>query len=200
MTKMKISARLAAPLLLAALAACDDNPAGSGGTPVSNVHVVYGGSNNQGTTVDGTYEARGEARAGTAPILQTYALGQRFADDGHILVLSNVKHGGADVADFTWITIPRLTEGSVAIDGICPGENCAAVSLALEVGTVGVSQAKYSCSLDAGTIRVRAVTETRVKGDFSGTGFCIGAPGTADLDQFSIAEGTFDVVLIDAAG
>lgn len=199
MTNMKISARVAALPLLAALAACDNNPAG-GGETVSNVHVVYGGSNHQGTTLNGRYEARGEARAGTAPIQQTYALGQRFTDDGHILVLSNVKHGGEDVADFTWITIPRLTEGSVTIDGICPGENCAAVSLALEVGTVGVSQAKYSCSLDAGTIRVTAVTETRVKGDFSGTGFCIGAPGTADLDQFSIAEGTFDVVLIDVAG
>lgn len=199
MTKMKISARHIAPLLLAALAACD-NPAGSGGPPASTVRVVYGGSSNQGTTVNGTYQARGEARAGTAPILQTYALGQRFADDGHILVLSNLKHAGADVADFAWITIPRLTEGSVTIDGICPGENCAAVSLALEVGTVGVSQAKYSCSLDAGTIRVTAVTETRVRGDFSGTGFCVGAAGTADLDQFSIAEGTFDVALIDVPG
>ena len=198
MTKMKISARLAAPLLLAALAACD-NPAGGEGTPVSNVRVVYGGSNNQGT-VSGRYEARGEARAGTAPILQTYALGQRYTDDGHILVLSNVKHSGEDVADFTWITIPRLTEGTVTIDGICPGENCASVSLALETGTVGVSQAKYSCSLDAGTIRITSVTATRVKGDFSGTGFCVGAPGTADLDQFSIAEGTFDVVLIDIMG
>lgn len=196
MTNMKISARLAAPLLLAALAACD-NPAG-GGESVSAVQIVYGGSSNQGT-VNGTYEARGEARTGTPPIQQTYALGHRYAADGYIDVISNEKHAG-DVADFAWITIPRLTAGTVDIDGICPGENCASVSLALEVGTTGVSQARYSCSLDDGIIRVTSVTETRVKGDFSGTGFCVGAPGTPDLDQFSIAEGTFDVRLIDIAG
>lgn len=196
MTKTKISARMAAPLLLAALAACD-NPAG-GGETVSNVQIVYGGSSNQGT-VNGRYEARGEARTGTPPLQQTYALGQRYTDDAHIQVVSNRKHDG-DVVDFAWITIPRLTAGAVTIDGICPGETCAAVSLALEVGTTGVSQAKYSCSLDSGTIRITSVTETRVKGDFSGTGFCIGAPGTPDLDQFSVAEGTFDVRLIDIAG
>lgn len=198
MTNMKISARVAAPLLLAALVACD-NPAGSGGgETVSTVWMVYGGSSNQGT-VNGTYEARGEARTGTPPLQQTYALGQRYVDDGYIQVMSNRTHEG-DAADFTWITIPRLTEGSVTIDGTCPGETCAAVALALEVGATGVSQARYSCSLDAGTIHITSVTETRVKGDFSGTGFCIGGPGTTDLDQFSIAEGTFDVKLIDVAG
>ena len=189
-------ARAAAPLLLAALAACGgDGPTGSSGQ--SSVHLRYGGSGNQGT-INGTYQAEGDPSLTLPPITQTYALGQRVTGQTTLRVVSNVARSTQQTADFSWVTIPRLTVGSVAINGTCPGEDCAAVSLALEVSTsVAVSQAKYSCALDNGTIRITEIGDGRAKGTFSGTGRCLGRPGTEDLDQFTITDGTFDVKVID---
>lgn len=90
-----------------------------------------------------------------------------------------------------------LTTGSVVIDGICPGEVCAAVSLALDVPLSGASQARYSCALDDGVITVLSLRDGRAVGEFSGTGSCLGAPGTDDLETFSITGGTFDVKVVD---
>ena len=188
--------RSAALLLMAALAACD-NPAGSGEPATSSVSLVYGGSNSQGT-INGRYEAEGEPAFPTAPITQTWALGQRVSGQTLLRVGSNVARTSENTADFAWVTIPRLTVGNVPILGTCPGEDCAGVSLALVVSTnVAVSQARYSCALDEGTIRVTSISDGRAKGTFSGTGSCLAAPGFQDLDQFTITDGTFDVKMID---
>lgn len=192
-------ARTAAPLLLAALAACgSDNPAGPDGADApSSVSFVYGGSSNQGT-VNGAYQAAGDPSLLTAPITQTWALGQRVSGETLLRVGSNVARGAQQQADFAWVTIPRLTVGTVPINGTCPGEDCAGVFLALAVSTdVAVSQARYSCALNEGTIRVASISGDRARGTFSGTGSCLAAPGYVDLDQFTITNGTFDVKLID---
>lgn len=194
----RMAARLtAAPLLLAALAACGegDDGIGPGNTGPSSVAFGYTGSGPQGS-IQGTYQAMGDPDRLVPQLTQTYALGQRVASEGVLRVTSNVARAGQR-ADFSWITIPRLTVGAVAIDGTCPGETCAAVSLAIDVSSVGVSQAKYSCALDSGTLRIFSIREGRAVGEFSGTGSCLGAPGTADLDEFSISGGTFDVKVID---
>jgi hypothetical protein len=190
-------ARKAAPVLLAALAACGDSDGPTGSATPSSVHLRYGGSSNQGT-VNGSYQAEGDPALAVPPITQTYALGQRVAGETTLRVVSNVARGAQQQADFSWVTIPRLTVGSVEITGTCPGEACAAVSLALEVSTsAAVSQARYSCALDSGTIRITEISGSRAKGTFSGTGSCLGGPGTEDLDQFTITDGTFDVKVID---
>lgn len=103
-------------------------------------------------------------------------------------------------ADFAGVVIPRVSAGSVEIDGMCPGELCPEVSLALEVRTDDVfDQARYSCSLEDGTIRIESISGGRAKGTFSGTGRCTGQPGTEDLDEFAITGGTFNVKVIDVA-
>ncbi|HLM66600.1 MAG TPA: hypothetical protein VK358_03690, partial [Longimicrobium sp.] len=158
---------------------------------------AYGGSSPQGQ-ISGTYQAEGDPSLTVPPITQTFALGQRVAGETTLRVLSNVARSTQQQADFATITIPRLTVGRVDIVGTCPGETCASVFLALEVSTsAAVSQARYSCALDAGTIRINSITGTRAQGTFEGTGRCIGRPGTADLDQFSITGGTFDVNVIN---
>jgi hypothetical protein len=190
-------ARMVAPLLLAALAACGDSDGPTESSEPSSTRFVYGGSSAQGT-VGGTYQAEGNPSFAGSQITQTFALGQRVAGQTTLRVLSNVARNTQQQADFAIVTIPRLTVGRVDIVGTCPGETCAAVSLALEVSTsAAVSQARYSCALDAGTIRITSISGTRAQGTFEGTGRCIGRPGTADLDQFSITGGTFDVNVIE---
>lgn len=188
--------RAAAPLLLAALAACGDDDGITPGTP-SNVAFAYAGSGEQ-AVVEGTYQVMGDPNRAAPPLTQTYALGQRVSSQGILRVMSNTVRPD-NRADFTEITIPRLAAGEVLIDGTCPGEVCAGVSLAIDVSTVGVSQATYSCALDNGVILVHSVSDGRAVGQFSGTGSCLGAPGTADLAEFSITGGTFDVKLVDVA-
>lgn len=187
----------AAPLLLAALAACgnDDVGTGPGDTRPGSVAFGYSGAGPEGE-VRGIYQVLGDPDLAAAPLTQTYALGQRVERQGVLRVMSNVVRPGQR-ADFAEITIPRLAVGQIDIDGTCPGESCAGVSLAIDVSAVGVSQAKYSCALDRGTIQVHLIREGRAEGQFSGTGSCIGAPGTADLEEFVISGGTFDVTVID---
>lgn len=194
------AARTALPLLLAALAACGDDPAGPvESDPPSSVRFVYGGSSNQGT-IQGSHRAEGDPLLAVAPITQTFALGQRVASKGLIRILANVARGTEHEADWATITIPRLTVGSVDINGTCPGKECAAVSLGLDIETdVAFSQARYSCALDEGTLRITSVSDGRAKGEFSGTGSCLAGPGYQDLTQFSIASGTFDVKVIEVA-
>jgi hypothetical protein len=190
-------ARSAAPLLLAALAACGDNDGPLGSSGASIIRFSYSGSGPEGS-VQGTYEAKGDPDRSAAPITQTWALGQRVTSQGAFRVVSNVAQPAQQTANFADVTIPRLTVGSADIDGVCPGELCPEVSLALEVSTAGVfDQAKYSCYLYDGRIRLTSISDGRAKGTFAGTGRCLGQEGTADLDEFVITGGTFDVKVID---
>ncbi|HST63175.1 MAG TPA: hypothetical protein VLK84_30980 [Longimicrobium sp.] len=186
-------------LLLAALAACGDNDGPTESAGASTIRFSYSGSGPEGS-VQGTYEAQGDPSLAGAQITQTFAIGQRVASQTAFRVLSNVAHPAQQTADFADVTIPRLDVGSAEIDGVCPGELCPEVSLALEVQTTGVfDQAKYSCYLYEGRIRLNSISDNRAKGTFSGTGRCLGQEGTADLDQFIITGGTFDVKVIDVA-
>lgn len=192
-------ARRAAPLLLAALAACGDGNGPTESSGASTIRFTYSGSGPEGS-VQGTYEAKGDPGLATAPITQTFALGQRVASQNTFRVISNVAHPAQGTADFAGVVIPRLDVGTVDIDGVCPGELCPEVSLALEVETGGVfDQAKYSCYLYEGRIRLNAISDGRAKGTFSGTGRCLAQEGTEDLDDFTITGGTFDVKVIDVA-
>lgn len=189
------SARIAAPALVAALAACDGGPTDpQPSAGASTVRFAYEGSGAEGV-VSGAYEATGDPRAGQSR--QTFAIGQRYRGAGAIQVVSDLQRPG-DVSDFAWVVIPRLDAGTLAIDRACGTDYCPGVFFALEVKNTHGSQARYSCTLESGTVRVTSISATRVAGEFSGTGACIGAPGTADLEQVSVAGGRFDVKLIDA--
>lgn len=194
-------ARIAAPvLLLAALAACGgENPTGAGEPQAdSSIRFDFSGSGPD-VVLQGTYEAQGAPRPGTDLIDQTYAMGHRYAGAGAIQVMSNRKRDGG-TADFAWVTLPRLSAGAVSVDRSCGTDTCPGVLLALEVGSAHGSQARYSCSLEAGTLRITSISSSRAKGEFSGTGICVGAPGTDDLPDFRITNGQFDVKLTAAQG
>jgi hypothetical protein len=197
-TALRFARTAALSLLLAALAACGDDPAGPGDGP-SSIHFSFRGSGPE-RTVEGIYEVDGDPVLAGTQITQTFAIGQRVSGESTLRVLTNWFHPAQGTADFAWVTVPRLTVGTVAIDGVCPGETCAGVTLALEVQTGAVfDQAKYSCDLYDGTVRINSISSGRATGTFSGTGRCTGQPGTADLDEFRITGGTFDVNVIDVA-
>lgn len=184
-------ALLAAP---AALAACESST--EPGTGPSRIGFTYVGTGAEGT-IQGTYSAESDFVVGRSQLTQTFAIGHRYA--AAVGVISNVARS-AGLSDNTSLTIPRLTVGSVSIDPACETDYCAEVFLGLELPSAEGSQAKYSCSLQAGTLRITAISDMRARGDFSGTGVCIGAPGTEDLEEFRITGGTFDVKVIEAAG
>lgn len=188
-----LSGRLAAAALLLTLAACDGDPSGPGDSQ-STVSITYAG-----TGISGRYAATGEPSAALPPLRQDYAQGRRYASKGGIEVHSNATRS-ATMTDFSTIDIPRLTVGTSTIDPNCDDDWCASVSLAVEVGTTGVSQARQSCFLRQGSVTVTAVSDTRVRGTFSGTGHCLSASGTDDIEDFTITSGSFDVALVDLQG
>lgn len=194
----RTAARLtAAPLLLAALSACGDGNGPTQSAEPSSIRFIYSGSGPEGS-VQGTYEAKGDPEQLVPQLTQTYVIGQRVAQQGVLRVRSNVAYPAQRTADLAGVVIPRLEVGAVEIDGVCPGEVCAEVSLGLEVETGGIfDQARYSCYLYDGRIRLDAVSDGRARGTFAGTGRCLGQEGTADLDEFIISGGTFDVNVID---
>lgn len=193
MNSMIRSGRLAAAALLVTLAACEGDPNGPGDTE-STVRITY-----TGTGLSGRYEAAGEPSAAVPPLRQDYAQGRRYASMGGIEVHSNATRS-ATMTDFSIIDIPRLTAGTSVIDPDCDDDWCASVSLALEVGTTGVAQARQSCFLRQGSVTVTAVDDARVRGTFSGTGHCLSASGTDDIEDFVITSGSFDVALRDLQG
>jgi hypothetical protein len=186
--------RIAAALLLAALAACSDSTGPGGQADASRIDITYSGSGPDGV-LQGTYAAQGDPRLGSDPIGQTYAVGQRAVELGVIEVVSGRRHGNE--VDVAFVTIPLLQVGTVQIDRDCDADACAAVLLALDMGLAQGSQARYSCVLHTGTVRITALTDERVRGDFTGTGACFGREEGEQIEDFSISAGTFDVKLMD---
>jgi hypothetical protein len=180
---MKPRILLAALPLAVLFAACSD-PSGPGETEdESRVALSYTGG------LAGTFAAAGDYALGTVPNTQTFALASRTAD-GTLEVSAYSQRGGARF-DIASITIPDAAVGQRAVEH-CPGETCNSVSLGLDLGQVHGSQAAQSCQLRTGTIRVSALSATRVSGTVSGSGFCFPRDG-GDNVPFQITSGSFDV-------
>lgn len=182
-TPMKSRILLATLPLAVLFAACDD-PSGPGETADANrVAIFYSGG------VAGSFAAEGEYVTGPAPNTQTFAQAVR-RPDGTLELSAYSQRGGARF-DIASITLPNAAVGQRAVEH-CPGETCSSVSLGLDVGQVHGSQAAQSCQLQTGTIRVTALSATRVTGTVSGSGFCLPRDG-GDSVPFQITAGTFDV-------
>jgi hypothetical protein len=183
--------------LLAVLAACDTSPTTTDQPDAGTITFSYQGAGPNGD-IAGTYRAEGYPRADIEPARQTYAVGHRYPGAQTIEAISNASHG--EVFDFATLTIPRLTPGTVVIDRFCGTDHCPELTVALEIPQVHGAQARYSCTLETGSITITSVNGGRAKGRFSGEGFCGGRPGAAGLDRFTVQDGEFDVRLRDAQG
>lgn len=180
-------------LVLAAVGTACSEPAlvGPGlGTPI--VSFSYGGP------ISGAFEAGGYPSFDVSPLGQTFAQGRRYRSPDGFDVLSTRFRGSS--ADFVTIEIPRIEAGTFTIGGSCDLESldCPAVGIALQIPTTTtVGQARYSCELSSGTIRLATVTTETIAGTFSGRGSCITDTGD-ELENFVVSDGRFEVGVVEA--
>lgn len=175
---------LSALALAAVLAACDSPSGIVVDNGVDNrVSLAYAGG------VSGSFVASGTFNSTAAPNTQTFAFSSLGAD-GTLEVVAYRQRGG-NRFDFATITVPDAAVGDVAVN-VCPGETCASVSLALDVGRATGSVATHTCRVETGTIRISALTATRATGTVSGTGSCVPATAGARI-PFQLTSGSFDV-------
>ena len=97
--------------------------------------------------------------------------------------------------------MPRQAKGDYSIDEQgCPRFNydrCSGVFVALDIrNDVNASQARFSCTLQSGSIRISSVSSAHVVGEFAGVGSCITYQGEV-VDGFQLVNGQFDVALRD---
>jgi hypothetical protein len=178
-----------------ALSGCGDAVGPDESGEPSSLSFSYEGAGTGGT-ISGTYRVEAEPDPRVELGSQSYAMGRRVRSAGALVAMSGLQRGDA-LSDFVWVTIPRLSSGSAAVQRDCGASYCPEIFVALEVRNEHGSQAKYSCSILEGTVRITGISEHRASGEFSGTGTCLGAPGATDMEQFSITDGRFDVKLRD---
>ncbi len=185
-------------MLVLGLAACGDGPNDPKLEEDSSVSFSYHGP------ISGSFHAEGFPDISKPPLQQTYALGHRYRNPNAIEVSGILQRPGGMV-DGVDIRIPRHAPGSSTIDSnACRwwDDGCPNVFLFLELRNVNGAQAKYSCRLETGTIRLTSVSETRAEGEFSGTGQCSersGVPGEIiDHEGLNITNGRFEVNLVNA--
>ena len=177
---------LLSALPLAALLAACESPSGTlitNGDNDNTVSLAYTGG------VSGSFAASGTFDSTAPPHTQTFAFSSVDAD-GTLEVVAYRQRGG-NRFDFATITVPDAAVGDVAVD-VCPGETCASVSLALDVGQATGSVATHTCRVETGTIRITALSGTRATGTVSGTGVCLPGTGVASI-PLQLTSGSFSV-------
>lgn len=185
---------LSLALALVGLVGCSDGPVDPAAFGPSRVRLSY-----QGPLV-GSYAAEGELQRGKGMLDHTYAYGLRYQNPTALEVRSVVLDAASDRVDWVDIQIPADRPGTYAIDqDRCPRweAGCAGLFLVLRLPNQEGKQAKYSCTLLTGTIRVATASGRRVQGTFSGAGECIDrdAPEGTDHPPVTVTGGEFDVEL-----
>jgi hypothetical protein len=139
---------------------------------------------------------------GTVPTLSAnignndWAAGFRDSPNTQVVIEGARTRGGGRY-DLAVIGINRLTVGSSNVEADCEPDvdNCSGMIFA-----VNFSQSDdnftFICFLETGSLAISEITSSRVKGQFSGTGQCIGPPPTFTTSNFTVSGGTFDVPLV----
>jgi hypothetical protein len=193
--KASIAAVLGSVLMLGACESPTESKYGPVNAGPSTVSFTYHGVG-PGGSVGGLFHVTADPDLNRPAGDQAFALGQRIARAGAFRALSNQRRT-SELSDWIVVSAPRLSTGSLTLAPPCRAEYCPEVFVALEMKNSQGAQARYSCTLDSGTIRITAISEQRAQGEFSGSGVCLGAPDTEDLEQFSVSNGRFDVKLRD---
>jgi len=172
---------IAAACCLLVLPACD----GSSGSDLD-----LRGSVTFGYTGDRTGQFRAESDGRSAILGETAAAlrSEPPAEPG-IVVMGIDQGTGSDEGDLLMLTLPLLGgPRDLPVDEFCESQDCVGGTLLLDVGVE--SDAGFF-SLVSGTVRVTALSDSRMRGTFTGVA----------RDEFSDAEitvtdGAFDVPLV----
>jgi hypothetical protein len=183
-------------LLLLLLAACSTESTGpdAGAVPAPVLRFTYAGPES------GSFVAEGAPVPGAPQLQQTFAQGRRSLGTHRDFEILAVARRGASAADLVTIGgLPQAVGTHVVDARACDGSgpSCPRVLVGLDLPTDGrAAQARASCSLETGTVRITTWSSTRAVGVLSGTGRCTMIDGRV-VDGFRITDGRFDVALTD---
>ena len=169
------------------LLACDSTEPNVSGS-VSFTYTGAGG---------GTFSAAGNAPSFAAPSTSTsWAVGYTEAGETYV-VASRPRTGG--LIDMAILRVQRNTTGSEPIDPACDvegGTACSGLMFSLNFNGNG-DTGDFFCFLSSGTVVVTEISESRIKGTFSGSGSCTAGSGGTPA-AFTVSGGTFDVARVAA--
>lgn len=140
-----------------------------------------------GVQPDGRFQAKGAKPVGS----QSGTWAASVTDSADAVVYGQHEQGA--VHGQIVLSIPGGTAATSAIVPDCD-DSCAFVSFMMET-TIGGVERGYVCELTEGTISVTTMTDTRMRGRFSGTGVC-SSPGVEGAPAFSLTDGTFDTPVV----
>lgn len=181
--------RLAAAASLLALAACGDGPSAVTGLNGA-ISFTYSGAGGGTFNVSGTMPTIA-AQIGNS----NWGAGFRDTPNTQIQV-AGVRTRGAGRYDVVDLALPRLTVGSSTISATCNPDtsNCAEVFFVTNASESD-NNFDFVYMLTTGTVAISEISDSRVKGSFTGSGTCFNASGATSA--FTIMSGgTFDVPLV----
>ena len=176
--------------VVAALAGCTDSTGPVVGFNGA-VSFTYSGAGG------GTHSANGDFTAVTSANLYTedWAYGVRSDVDVVTGVVSNQPRT-TTTHDMMIIGVNRVTAGSSSISAECDpevDEACTGfVFYRGQSNTFGTFE--HFCILTSGSVNITSISNSRMVGTFSGSGFCF--DDEQNEDAFTVTNGTFDVALI----
>jgi hypothetical protein len=172
--------------IAATAAACSDEESGLNGSLSFN----HSGSISGSFSAVGRFPIFGEF--GTS----AWAMGSRDDQNDVIGVIALAPRESGRY-DMVVLAVPRVAPGSATIDANCSGPACAVVTVEFGLSEED-SDFSHLCFLDAGTVAISAISDTRVSGSFSGTGTC--TDDTGATTSFGVTSGSFSVPLISGTG
>lgn len=182
----------AAPVV--ALAACSDGGTAPQTPATPMLRFTYDGA------MAGSFRAEGAPVLNAPQFQQSFAQGRREGGVSAGLEVLAVQRRAGNLADVVTISgLPQQTGTYTIDDSRCARTEprCPGILVGLEIPTdASVAQARASCTLRTGTIRVTAWTAGRAAGDFAGEGRCLTSDGRT-LEGFRVTGGVFDVALFE---
>jgi hypothetical protein len=169
--------------LLALVAGCSDST-----SPAAKVTGSFSFTYS-GTAATGSFSASGSAPTGGTLGATAFAHGYRVATESHFGVVGVVPRSG-QTHDFTVLFAPNTGPGTTTIAECQTESTCSGLLIVFGSSNSG-DTFTLLCGLDAGSITVTELSNTRAKGTFSGSGECFGPSGT--VQSFTVTGGTFDV-------
>jgi hypothetical protein len=180
--------RIFTPLLVIgtlSLAGCGDDAT----SPRQDDHVgraafTYASPN---SPVNGSFAAEGARPADV--LTGTWAAASTDDADAYVVALRQTGEQWEQLI----VYIPGASLGTSAIVPDCDN-SCAFVALTVRKSMGGVSY-QYLCEVMQGTVSVTSLTDSRIKGTFSGTGICE-SQDNPNQPSVTITGGTFDAPLL----
>lgn len=171
-------------LALALTAACGDESPTETTYPSGSLSFSYASEN---SPLSGNFAAVGAISEDADN--ENWAAAVR--QNGGAVMMGNEVSGSAESVAI--VSLPNAAAGNTPVTEECDTA-CASVSFLLEKTVGGVTRS-YMCDMTSGTISVSTLSASRVKGTFSGTGYCSSLEDD-NAPTITITNGAFDTPVV----